>query len=71
MLAPIEYLQWYRSQPPADHDLGGTDLRPGHPDGSKLVPDALADVDDPPDGDRAGLILAGEYGVDPGNVVLV
>lgn len=70
MLAPIEYLQWYRNQPPADHDLGGTDLRPDHPDRTKLVPDALADVDDPPDGEGAGSILADEYGVDTANVFL-
>ena len=63
MLAPIEYLQWYRNQPAPDHDLGGTDLRPDHPDGTKIVPDAISDVADPSDGEGAVSILAREYDV--------
>lgn len=70
MLDPIEYLQWYRTQSGIDFDLGGTDLRPDGPDGAKIIPDAIADVEDPPDGEGGVSILAREYDVDPGNVFL-
>ncbi|MFB6295860.1 MAG: pyridoxal phosphate-dependent aminotransferase [Halobacteriales archaeon] len=70
MLAPLEYLRWYRNRSGVDHDLGGTDLRTDPPDRSRIVPEALSGVGDPPDDQGAVSLLAAEYGVDPGNVVL-
>jgi len=70
MLAPLAYLQWYRNRSSIDHDLGGTDLRSGAPDRSRLVPEPLSDVEDPPDGEGPTSILAAEYDVAQRNVVL-
>lgn len=64
MLEPLEYLQWYRSQGSIQYDLGGTDLRTHTREGRTLIPDPIADVQQPPDDVGISSILSDEYDLD-------
>lgn len=45
VLDPLDYLQWFRDQPPPTFDLAGTDLRASGPDQTRLIPSILESED--------------------------
>ncbi|MFB6120862.1 MAG: pyridoxal phosphate-dependent aminotransferase [Halobacteriaceae archaeon] len=71
MFPRIELLDWMQGRPAAAlHDLGTTGLRGTRDVGDAVVPDPVADRDDPPAGVNLHSLLAAEYGVHPKQVVV-
>lgn len=71
MFPDIEYLEWIEGRPEvAMYDLATSDLRGDRDVGSSVVPEPLADRDDPPVGASLEMQIAGEYGVEPEQVLV-
>ncbi|WP_227260024.1 pyridoxal phosphate-dependent aminotransferase [Salarchaeum japonicum] len=71
MFPDIEYLEWIIGRPEvAMYDLGTSDLRGDRDRGGEIVPAPLEDLDDPPTGASLEMQIAGEYGVEPEQVLV-
>lgn len=71
MFPRLEYLEWISGRPEvAMYDLGSSDLRGDRGHEPEIVPEPLEGLDDPPVGASLEMQLAGEYGVEPEQVLL-
>ncbi|MGB9986042.1 pyridoxal phosphate-dependent aminotransferase [Salarchaeum japonicum] len=71
MFPDIEYLEWITGRPEvAMYDLGTSDLRGDRDRGDAVVPAPLDGLDDPPTGATLEMQIAGEYGVEPEQVLV-
>lgn len=66
MFPSISYLDWWEGRPEAAlYDLGSSDLRGDRGFQPSVMPEAVADLPDPPAGVTLKTLLATEYGVEP------
>ncbi|MFB6268430.1 MAG: pyridoxal phosphate-dependent aminotransferase [Halobacterium sp.] len=71
MFPRLEYLEWISGRPEvALYDLGSSDLRGDRGHGPEVVPAPLGGLDDPPTGATLETMIAGEYGVEPEQVLV-
>ncbi|WP_336037615.1 pyridoxal phosphate-dependent aminotransferase [Halobacterium yunchengense] len=71
MFPRLEYLEWISGRPEvALYDLGSSDLRGDRDHEPEAVPGPLAGLDDPPRGATLETMIAGEYGVEPEQVLV-
>ncbi|MEE6210371.1 pyridoxal phosphate-dependent aminotransferase [Salarchaeum sp. III] len=71
MFPDIEYLEWITGRPEvAMYDLGTSDLRGDRDRDTEVVPSPLEGLDDPPTGASLEMQIAGEYGVEPEQVLV-
>ncbi|QDX40996.1 pyridoxal phosphate-dependent aminotransferase [Salarchaeum sp. JOR-1] len=71
MFPDIDYLTWKTGRPEvAMYDLGTSDLRGDRDRGGEVVPAPLEGLDDPPTGASLEMQIAGEYGVEPEQVLV-
>lgn len=71
MFPHIDYLEWIQGRPDvAMYDLGSTALRGVTAERPQAVPPALEGRDDPPVGATLEMQVAGEYGVEPEQVLI-
>jgi aspartate/methionine/tyrosine aminotransferase len=71
MFPRLDYLEWISGRPEvAMYDLGSSDLRGDRDHEPEIVPEHLEGLDEPPVGASLEMQLAGEYGVDPDQVLL-
>ena len=71
MFPRLEYLEWISGRPEvALYDLGSSDLRGDRDYEPEVVPEPLDGLDDPPLGATLETQIAGEYGVEPEQVLV-
>jgi aspartate/methionine/tyrosine aminotransferase len=71
MFPRLEYLEWISGRPDvALYDLGSSDLRGDRDHEPEVVPAPLEGLDDPPTGATLETQIAGEYGVEPEQVLV-
>jgi aspartate/methionine/tyrosine aminotransferase len=71
MFPRLDYLEWISGRPEvALYDLGSSAMRGDRDHEPEAVPEPLAGLDDPPTGATLEMQIAGEYGVEPEQVLV-